>query len=245
MIKCALWRSPLTEQAAINYGEIRAGFEVVITGSNIYNKKVGVLHVPDFEGPLDVDNFAAFDVPLEPMGGYDTHVSHDIFEYDASVKRYDASLCASICEEWTDRNADTSRSSHGPFFDGAFAVCSMFVAYELRSGNKPVAMVCDTFSSVWSHHYQSVRSVDDLEIAKVSVYWRKDYQYPAICAIDEHCSGDEYYAGGDCSGWGPGKCQEAPQEGISLDDTEKGQHNKQEKGRGREHKQKQHPGEEL
>lgn len=215
----------------------------MITGSNLYNKQDGVLKVPDFNGPFDVDNHAAFDVPLEPVGGYDTHISHDVFDYDGSVKVYDASLCASICEEWTDRNSATLGSANGPFFDDAFAVCSMFVAYELRSNNKPVAMVCDTFSSVWSHHYQSIRGVDDMEVTKVSVYSRKDYQYQAICAIEEHCSDDEYYIGGDCSGWGPGKCQEEPQEASPKDASEREQQNGQDESR--EHKQEHQLGDEL
>lgn len=161
-----------------------------------------------------VDNHAAFDAPLEPVGGYETRISHDKMEYNSSFKAYDASLCASICKEWTEHNSKQSTPDNSPFTNGAFAVCSMFVAYELHEtgDRKPVAMVCDTYSSLWSGHYQSLRVVDGMEISKVSVYQRDDYQFPAICAVKEHCKGDEWYEGGDCSGWGAGKCRKSPHE---------------------------------
>lgn len=182
---------------------------MVIAGSNSYNKKDGVLQVDGFVGPREVDNNAAFDVPLEPIGGYDTRISQDTFEYNSSFKSYDASLCASICDQWTLRNSEAPESHTGPFLDGAFAVCTMFVAFELRKEDEPIAMVCDYFSSVWSNHYQTLRAVGDLMVIKISAFVREDYQYPAICVMKEHCKGNEYYPGGDCSGWGPGNCQVA------------------------------------
>lgn len=200
----------------------------MIAGSNVYNKKAGVLEVPGFVGPQIVDNHAAFDPPSEPVGGYDTQISHDVFEYNpnGSFKGYDASRCAKICQEWTQRNSEAPASDDGPFVDGAFAVCSMFVAYELRRTGKPAAMTCDTFSSVWSGHYQSVRVVDAMEISKVSAYQREDYQFPAICAIEEHCKGDEWYEGGDCSGWGREKCREPPRGNKNKPEDGPAGHNK-------------------
>lgn len=185
-------------------------FEVAIVGSNAYEKKAGVPHFDGYAGPLDVYNNAAFDIPLEPIGGYDTLLSRDVFEYNSTSKSYDASTCASICDQLTQRNSEASKSDRGPFLDEAFAVCNMFVAFELRRANTPVAMVCETFSSVWSNHYQTQREVHNLLVFKVSAFQREDYQYPAICAIKEHCKGDQYYLGGDCSGWGLGKCKQAP-----------------------------------
>lgn len=171
---------------------------MVIAGSNLYNKNPGVLRIPGFVGPRgDVYNNAAFDVPVEPIGNYDTQISQDIFYYNTTLTKYDAEFCASVCSEWTDRAFD---AYPGPFVDGAFPVCSMFVAYELRKDNKPRAMVCDTFASVWSSHYQTIQDNNGMEITKVSVYQRDDYQFKAICALREHCAEDEWYAGGDCSG---------------------------------------------
>lgn len=198
----------------LNHGELRADFEVVIAGSNIYNKQAGVLELPDYVGPLlDYFNHAAFDVPLEPVGGYDTNISRNFLEYNGSFPGYNASRCASICEEWTSRNFQnpSSASDGSVFLDDTFPVCSMFITYELRKADRPMGMVCEAFSSVWSPRYQTIHTIDAMIIRKVSVYRREDYQYPAICAISEHCKGDEWYTGGDCSGWGPEKCRKSPQ----------------------------------
>lgn len=195
-------------------------FELVIAGSNVYDKKAGVPQFDGYVGPRDVDNNAAFDVPLEPIGGYDTLLSRDVFEYDSTFQTYDATSCETICNQLTQRNSESPTSDKGPFLDDAFAVCTMFVAFELRRDNNPVAMACDSFSSVWSNHYQTLRGVEDLLVFKVSAFQREDYQYPAICAIEEHCKGDEYYLGGDCSGWGPGKCEQAPEDGDGNDQYE-------------------------
>lgn len=217
MINCVLWHCRLEADAAINFGEIREQFHVVIAGSNLYNKIHGPLDLSELgcSGPrVDVDNGAAFVVPDEPTGGYSTLLEQKSLyysDYDASatLDKYDPTVCARLCSNIT--NAATPSF---PFTNNAYPVCSMFVAYELRY-NEPLAMVCELYSSVWSSHYQSLREVVAftgegdrtviLQPNKVSVYQRTDYQYPPICAMEEHC-GEDFYAGGDCSGWGKGYC---------------------------------------
>ncbi|KAL1877865.1 hypothetical protein Daus18300_002218 [Diaporthe australafricana] len=216
-INCVLWSSRLEPDAAINFGEIREDFQVVITGSNLYNKMKGPLDLSDlgFNGPrFDVDNYAAFDVPDEPTGDYSTLLKQEPFSYtsyddSATLDDYDPTICAHLCSDITNEAKPSL-----PFTNNAFPVCSMFVAYELRY-DVPMAMVCELYSSVWSSRYQTLREVlafsgqgDEtvvLHPTRISVYERNDYQYPQICAMEDHC-GKDFYAGGDCSGWGQGYC---------------------------------------
>lgn len=236
-IKCVLWRGDLTKDSASNTGERRADFEVVIAGSNGYNKQAGVLVVPNFYGPHDVDNHAAFDIPLEPTDGFDTHLSHDVYPLASArqawlhrsnatmvplrapqqfVPDFNVSLCADKCNQWTEGGLEPPEGAN-PYVDDAFPVCSMFVAYQLQSDEVPMALVCDTFSSVWSTHYQTRRETEGgMAISRVAVYTREDYHYPAICADKSHCNGSGYYPGGDCSGWGPGNCLSAQHEPSLL-----------------------------
>lgn len=217
-INCVLWHSHLEANEAINFGEVREDFQVVITGSNLYNKINGPLDLGElgFDGPrVDVDNDAAFLVPDEPTGGYSTILEqkplyYSYYDASATLDKYDPTICAHLCSNITDAATPSS-----PFTNNAYPVCSMFVAYELIYNNTPVAMVCELYSSVWSSHYQSLREVVAfggegertviLYPNKVSVYQRKDYEYPPICAMEEYC-GEDFYAGGDCSGWGQGYC---------------------------------------
>ncbi|KAL2289932.1 hypothetical protein FJTKL_01211 [Diaporthe vaccinii] len=74
-INCVLWHSHLYADEFINFGVTRENFQVIITGSNIYNKIHGPLDLSElgFSGPrVDVDNDAGFLVPDEPTGDYST-----------------------------------------------------------------------------------------------------------------------------------------------------------------------------
>ncbi|ROV92752.1 hypothetical protein VMCG_09052 [Cytospora schulzeri] len=181
-----------------------------------------------FVGPrIGVENNAVLDVPNEPTGNYNTLLRREVLPYGASnpwhdpqflaiFTHYDASLCGRMCSSVTKEAKPTY-----PFTHEAVPVCNMFVAYELQTqpdsldeiAGQPVSMVCELYSSVWSSHYQSVREVAGfvagqkamLGPAKVSIYDREDYAYPPICAMRDACR-EDYYAGGDCSGWGEGYC---------------------------------------
>lgn len=181
-----------------------------------------------FVGPrMNVDSNTALDVPNEPTGNYNTLLKREVLQYGASnpwhdrqflsiFTHYDAELCGRMCASVTREARPTY-----PYINDAVPRCNMFVAYELQTrpqnqdelAGKPVSMVCELYSSVWSSHYQNVREVADfvagqsamLRPANVSIYDRDDYAYAPICAMRDSC-GKDYYAGGDCSGWGEGYC---------------------------------------
>lgn len=181
-----------------------------------------------FVGPRkDVDNNAVLDIPNEPTGNYNTLLKREVLPYGASnpwhnppyyaiFTHYDASLCGRMCSSVTNSAQPTY-----PFTENAKPICNMLVVYELQmrsssqdhTAGEPISMVCELYSSVWSSHYQTVQEVAGfvasrpavLRPAKVSIYDREDYSYPPICAMREPC-GKDYYAGGDCSGWGGGHC---------------------------------------
>lgn len=179
---------------------------MLISGSNLYNKDAGPAHFDGYIGPLEVDNNAAFHVPFEPVDGYDTLLDRQTITYNKTFHTYDAGICHNVCEQATQKGQNASESDIAPYVNGAFPVCSMFVAFELRKEGAPVALICDAYSSVWNNHYQSAREVEGMQVISVAAYQRDDYQFPAICAMKEHCKGDNYYEGGDCSGWGKGMC---------------------------------------
>lgn len=208
-INCVLWHHRLEADAAINFGEAREGFQVVVTGSNLYNKIKGPIDLSSlgFTGPrVDVDNNAAFQVPDEPTGNYSTLLAQNYYSYydaNATLEKHDPAVCAHLFSNIT--NA-AKPSFH--FTNNAYPVCNMLIAYELRC-NDHLAMVCELYSSVWSSRYQTLREVVavigegertvPLHPTKISVYERTDYQYPPICATKDQC-GEDFYPGGDCSG---------------------------------------------
>jgi hypothetical protein len=216
-INCVLWHSLLDTDAVTSFGQMREEFQIVITGSNLYNKINGTLDLGQmgFTGPwVAIDNNAAFQVTKEPTGDYDTVLMRKImyytsYDYTSTLGTYDPTVCANICSDITNQALPSS-----PFINGSFPVCSMFVAWELRY-DVGLAMVCEAYSSVWSSRYQTLREVFAftgheretirLHPTKIAVFSRNDYPYPPICAMEDHC-GNDFYAGGDCSGWGKGFC---------------------------------------
>ncbi|KUI74407.1 hypothetical protein VM1G_10021 [Cytospora mali] len=205
----------------------------VTAGSIAYNQaSEGVnLTAMGYVGPrTDVDKNAALNIPNEPTGNYNTLLKREHLYYGASnpwhdeafhapFTHYDPALCGRMCTSITKE----AWALH-PFINGAAAVCNMFVAYELQmriptkyeKAGTPVSMVCELYSSVWSSRYQGVVEVQGevhgrhtmLKPTRVSIYDRGGYSYPPICAMEELC-GEDYYAGGDCSGWGDGHCRES------------------------------------
>ncbi|KAG8158400.1 hypothetical protein KVR01_011522 [Diaporthe batatas] len=216
-IDCVLWHTRLDEDDVGNFGELREQFQVVITGSNLYNKINGTLDLGHmgYSGPwVGVDNEASFAVPNEPVGNYSTILDqrplfYNSYNSSSTLNHYDPTICARLCSDITDQ-----RVPGIPFKSIAYPVCSMFVAYELRH-DVPLAMVCELYSSLWSTRYQTLREVVGLleggmetiplRPTRVSVYHRNDYLYPPICAMEYQC-GRDFYSGGDCSGWGKGFC---------------------------------------
>jgi len=163
------------------------------------------------------------------VGGYITLLGHTRFDY-SDGHRFDPSLCAAACNARTAANARDSTvspspsSQHhpppppSPLVPDAYFVCSQFAAFELHRDAVPVTMVCVDYASVWDPAAYSTwtgaatagaagaASMPPTTAHHVTVYRRRDYRYPPICADPRAC-GPRYFRGGDCSGWGPEYCR--------------------------------------
>jgi hypothetical protein len=92
-IKCALWGQKIDDSLANNTGQYRKDFQVVIAGSNGYNKKTDPSLMPDFDGPVALGG--AINAPLDH--GYDTYVGMRFFPDTALTPE----LCAQNCKQTT------------------------------------------------------------------------------------------------------------------------------------------------
>jgi hypothetical protein len=91
-IKCAFWGGPVSAQNAVNYGQWREQFQVVITGSNGYVSK-GINTPPGYSPGVYLGD-AAINAPLD-CNGDDTFMGSKIF----TGVPFDANLCATACSE--------------------------------------------------------------------------------------------------------------------------------------------------
>ncbi|KAI4256241.1 MAG: hypothetical protein L6R42_006337, partial [Xanthoria sp. 1 TBL-2021] len=144
--KCTLWGAPVVAEQATNKGQWRDSFEVVITGSNGYNKASLPDAVDGFSGPTALGG--AINAPLD--NGKNTYLGYKYFPFSQS-QGYDPSTCASACK------AQTGYNSRHPNADGSYATCSFFNAYVLSQNAIPQGLYCLLYSKTWAPEYATNR----------------------------------------------------------------------------------------
>jgi hypothetical protein len=210
---CVLWGNHLTAQMAKNYGQRREDFHVLvagelppvppcplhadvpptIVGSNIYNKNSSVYNLTDlsFVGPDPHPGLLK--APLEPVGGYETFIGYDRFEYSKG-HAYNPVVCAEACNRRTadamasvnttlrgnkklshpvPRDVEVADDKHDgpapPFVNGAYAVCNQFQAFEVHSSGVPVLMACASYASVWDVTAYGTFTAEDRQMARKDI----------------------------------------------------------------------------
>lgn len=217
-IKCVFWGSSINEDLALNIGETRVNFSVVITGSNYYIKQPSRHNLTDlgFYGPrgdAGTDTIFPSHVLYEPTDGYPTLIGsyRGYYAHGPGGPGYDPSDCAKRCNALTLYNSMYNVNAT-PYTNGAYPKCNMFTIFEDSTvASVPFSTVCSFFSTSWDSKYSTTvvgqdRKGRNLTASLVRIYQRLDYPDPPICILDS-CAEAQYYSGGNCSGWGTGYCQ--------------------------------------
>ncbi|KAI4093430.1 MAG: hypothetical protein LQ344_002843 [Seirophora lacunosa] len=137
--KCTLWGAPVVAEQATNKGQWRDSFQVVITGSNGYNKASPPDPIDGFTGPTGLEG--AINAPLD--NGKNTYLGNRYYPFSQS-QAYTPSTCAAAC------HAETAYNSRHPSADGSYAVCSFFNAYVLSQNAIPQGLYCTLYSKTWA-----------------------------------------------------------------------------------------------
>ncbi|KAL9059516.1 MAG: hypothetical protein Q9206_001453 [Seirophora lacunosa] len=104
--KCTLWGAPVVAEQATNKGQWRDSFQVVITGSNGYNKASPPDPIDGFTGPTGLEG--AINAPLD--NGKNTYLGNRYYPFSQS-QAYTPSTCAAAC------HAETAYNSRHPSAD--------------------------------------------------------------------------------------------------------------------------------
>ncbi|KAL8738547.1 MAG: hypothetical protein Q9190_007986 [Brigantiaea leucoxantha] len=134
-IKCTLWGSGVTTEAAVNKGQYRRDFQVVIAGSNGYTKNNPPNSQPGFDGPTE------FGGAINAPGNY---IGQKFFP-----GVYDAGLCAGACQ------ATTAYDHRHPRSDGTYDACQFFNVYQLSKNNVPQGTYCSLYTKSWGKQYST------------------------------------------------------------------------------------------
>ncbi|KAI9891390.1 MAG: hypothetical protein M1814_002709 [Vezdaea aestivalis] len=158
-VKCTLYGLPIAAATALNKGQYRRQFQVVIAGSNGYNKPPVVQTIPGF-GPGTALP-AAINAPS--LNGKDTYMGTKSFKGP-----FDATQCAVACQTQTDYE------SRHPAPDGSYKTCSFFNAYVLFKNDIPQTTVCSFYTNTWAASYATnngqYRGNDHYTIADSVIY---------------------------------------------------------------------------
>ncbi|KAL8839296.1 MAG: hypothetical protein Q9170_001813 [Blastenia crenularia] len=122
--KCTLWGAPVAGEEATNKGQWRDSFQVVIAGSNGYNKASPPDPVDGFSGPTELGG--AINAPLD--NGKNTYLGYKYYPFSQS-QGYTPSTCSAACKSQTGYN------SRHPNADGTYATCQDMgpvIRYESR-----------------------------------------------------------------------------------------------------------------
>lgn len=138
VIKCAFWTGDVSAALAVNKGQYRDQFQVVIAGSNGYMKS-DIPFVPGYTGTY-LGN-AAINAPL--CNGKDTYMGFKQF----TTNILDPALCAAACNSQNEYNL-----AHPPA-TGEPMICRFFNVYMLDKNGSRQGQICAMYTTKWDNSY--------------------------------------------------------------------------------------------
>ncbi|KAH7356775.1 hypothetical protein BKA65DRAFT_579831 [Rhexocercosporidium sp. MPI-PUGE-AT-0058] len=203
-IKCVRWGVQVTEKTATNDGQHRDDFEVVISGSNGYNKNAPPAPQNGFKGPVKLGG--AINAPNDPVTNTNTYMGYKFFTFE-QVQTFanGVAACTAACTAQTAYN-----SRHPPKAPAKPSVCNQAAVYVLSQSNQPQGIYCSMYSEEWASNYATnygqYRGSDYWSVSSAYAYTNGTYaaSYGPICAVGGCPNGS--FRGGNCGGYGAGTC---------------------------------------
>ncbi|KAG9645674.1 glycoside hydrolase, partial [Aureobasidium melanogenum] len=141
-IKCVFWGGPVLKSNALNAGQWRNKFQVVIAGSNGYVNRT-ITPAAGYDEPVDLGD-ATINAPLD-CSGHDTFMQSKFF----TSGPFDANLCASACSAQSVYNL-----AHLPA-DGQPKTCQFFTTYLLYKNGVALGQTCSLYTMAWNMTYNT------------------------------------------------------------------------------------------
>ncbi|GAM90385.1 hypothetical protein ANO11243_084280 [Dothideomycetidae sp. 11243] len=141
MIKCVFWGGPVNTANALNTGQWRQNFQVVIAGSNGYESSYATPQ--GYGNPVALN--AAINAPYDAYG-FDSYMGVALFNSGP----FDLQLCADACSL-----KSQYALAHPPTDGSPVQTCQFFNTYILYVNNltNPQGQYCAMYSETWSSKY--------------------------------------------------------------------------------------------
>ncbi|KAL1797753.1 hypothetical protein ACET3X_004359 [Alternaria dauci] len=135
IIKCDLWSGTIQPDIAINHGQLREKFHVVMAGSNAYVKDINRV-TPSVSDGYAIERYAmgvAIEAPLD-CNGNDTYMGLSLW----GDGHFDVERCIDVCKK-----------TH----DASGRQCRFVNTYMQRRNKVPTTQHCALFSQYWPAQY--------------------------------------------------------------------------------------------
>ncbi|PNS16375.1 hypothetical protein CAC42_109 [Sphaceloma murrayae] len=140
--KCTLWGSNIDASVATNMGGWRGDFNVVITGSNGYDKTniTAPVTVPVYDAPKNCSNSGI-------NGG----------SYWMGSKFFAGAFNPQLCAAYANATSMTNQAAAVAAGQSYFTPCQMFNAYHIYKNNLPMGTYCSLYDAQLSTKWASVQ----------------------------------------------------------------------------------------
>jgi hypothetical protein len=163
-IKCALFGGLVAIKNALNPGQWRGDFHLVIAGSNGYVNK-DVQDIPGYQS--DYLGFGAIEAPKNCQG-IDTYMGYKQFNITPNAT-YNVARCAAACEE-------TSAYNLRHALNGTeIRVCNFFNSYKLNKNGEPHVQICSMYTHAWPAQFATNKG-QYREQDHYTISWSYSYQ---------------------------------------------------------------------
>ncbi|KAH0168770.1 hypothetical protein KCU67_g3338, partial [Aureobasidium melanogenum] len=145
MIKCVYWGGPVSQDNAVNTGQIRGGFTVAIAGSNGYVT-------------TQIDTPAGYQAGI-PYGQYAINAPYDIEGYNTFMgskiftSTWETAACAAYCDSQTAYNKATAPNDGTPYKICNFFNTYVLTAYKADGSVVPQGQYCALYTEAWPIKY--------------------------------------------------------------------------------------------
>lgn len=145
MIKCVYWGGPVSQDNAVNTGQTRGSFSVVIAGSNGY--VTNQIKTPaGYQAGVPYGKYA-INAPYDAQG-YNTFMGSKIF-----TSTWDVASCSAYCDSQTAYNKATAPKDGTPYKVCNFFNTYVLTAYKADGTVVPQGQYCALYTEAWTSTY--------------------------------------------------------------------------------------------
>ncbi|THX48054.1 hypothetical protein D6D06_09315 [Aureobasidium pullulans] len=145
MIKCVYWGGPVSQDNAVNTGQTRGSFSVVIAGSNGY--VTNQIKTPaGYQAGTPYGKYA-INAPYDAQG-YNTFMGSKIF-----TSTWDVASCSAYCDSQTAYNKATAPKDGTPYKVCNFFNTYVLTAYKADGSVQPQGQYCALYTEAWTSTY--------------------------------------------------------------------------------------------